>query len=251
MPAAQGSGFSTASSTAGTRLNFTPEQLAGFAKKVERALAAQGAHVALLARMGRPLAEMPAGMQFTHVGIAVYSSITTTDGRKVPGYAIYNLYQKDGKPDVSELVQDYPVDFFAGVSVLEAGAIVPTPALQRRILGVIASPVYAALHDSRYSLIANPYNLGRQNCTEFVLDVVESALGETSDPAAIKAALHSGFRAQPVRVNPLKLVAGALFSAEVSLSDQDGTPVTATFETIARYLQERDPGTKVLHVLPD
>ncbi len=38
---------------------FPAEQIIKFAKKVEKTLAAKGAHVAILARMGRPASELP------------------------------------------------------------------------------------------------------------------------------------------------------------------------------------------------
>jgi hypothetical protein len=244
-------GFSSASSQADTTLQFKPEQIIAFAKKVEKTLAAKGVRVAILARMGRPLSELPEGMHFTHVAFAVYSAIATSDGRTLPGYAIYNLYQRDKQPDISDLVQDFPVDFFAGVAQLEAGIIVPSTELQERLLGVIASPTYAALHEPNYSVIANPFTLGKQNCTEFVLDVVNSAIYQTADIKTIKANEKAFFVAQPVKVNPFKLMLGALFSAEVSTSDQTGTPVTATFEKISDYLLKYDAGSSVLTVLPD
>jgi len=240
-----------ASSIGSEKPLFPPEQIISFAKKVEITLAAKGAHVAILARMGRPAADMPEGMHFTHVGFAVYSQITTTDGRQVPGYAIYNLYQQNDHPDVSDLVQDFPVDFFSGVAVLEAGVIIPSPELQQRLLKVIASPTYQELHDSHYSLIANPYTLGRQNCTEHTLDVVNAAIYQTGDINRIKANEKAYFEAQPVNVSPLKLAFGAMFSAEISTSDQEGKPVTATFGTIAKYLQKYDTGSEVLTILPD
>jgi hypothetical protein len=245
-------GFSSGSSQAGEELHFKPEQVIAFAKKVERTLAAKGARVAIVARMGRPLSELPDGMHFTHVAFAVYSEITTSDGRKVPGYAMYNLYQQEGHPDVSALVQDFPVDFFAGVALLEAGIIVPSPELQARLLQTIASPTYQALHEPHYSVIANPFTLGRQNCTEFVLDVTNAAIYQTSDIKVIKANEKAFFKPQPVNVNPLKLMLGSMFSKEVSTSDQSaGTPVTATFEKVAQYLTKYDTGSTVLSVLPD
>jgi hypothetical protein len=249
---AHAAGFSSASSSQTEAIHFTPEQIVKFAKKVERTLAAKGARVAIVARMGRPPSEMPEGMHFTHVAFAVYSVITTSDGRKVPGYAMHNLYQLDDHPDVSKLVQDFPVDFFAGVSVLEAGVIIPSPELQRRLLKVISSPVYESLHESHYSVIANPYTLGRQNCTEFVLDVTNAAIYETGDVHKIKANEKAYFTAQKVSVNPFKLMLGSVFSAEVSTADQEtGEPVTATFERIGDYLRKYDAGMQTLDVKPD
>jgi len=234
------------SSQAGGEIKFTPEQIVNFAKKVEKTMAAKGAYVAILARMGRPASELPEGMHFTHVAFAVYSEITTTDGRKVPGYAIYNLYQQNDRPDVSDLVQDYPVDFFSGVAVLEAGIIIPSPELQKRLLDVIGSPAYKALHEPKYSLIANPYTLGKQNCTEHTLDIINAAIYQTDDINKIKANEKAYFEAQPVNVSPLKLALGSMLSAEVSTSDHNGKPVTATFETIGKYLQKYDAGSETI-----
>lgn len=249
---AAAAGFSSSSSQSGEEAHFKPEQVIAFAKKVERTMAGLGARVAIVARMGRPAADLPEGMHFTHVAFAVYSEITTSDGRKVPGYAMYNLYQQEKHPDISDLVQDFPVDFFAGVEQLESGVIVPSPELQARLLATIASPSYAFLHDPHYSVIANPYTLGRQNCTEFVLDVVNAAIYQTTDINKIKANERAFFVAQPVNINPFKLMLGSMFSAEVSTSDQPvGIPVTATFERLADYLKKYDVGSSVLTVFPD
>lgn len=248
---AHATGFSSGSSQAGEVLHYSAEQIIKFAKKVEKTMAEKGAYVAILARMGRPRSELPEGMHFTHVAFAVYSEITTSDGRKVPGYAIHNLYQKDEAPDVSTLVQDFPVDFFAGVAELEAGIIIPSAELQKRLLGVIGSPSYSALHEPHYSVIANPYTLGKQNCTEFVLDVTNAAIYQTGDIGKIKANEKAYFVGQKVNVNPFKLMLGSMFSKEVSTSDHNGETVTATFETISKYLEKYDEGVETLTVIPD
>jgi len=247
LPACAASG----SSSAAEEIHFSAEQIIKFAKQVEITLAGKGAQVAILARMGRPAAELPEGMHFTHVAFAVYSQITTADGRKIPGYAIYNLYQQNDHPEISTLVQDFPVDFFAGVAVLEAGIIIPSANLQQRLLEVINSPTYAALHDPHYSLIANPYTLGKQNCTEHTLDVISAAIYQTDDLRRIKANEKAYFKAQAVKVNPFKLALGSIFSAEIATSDQPGDPVTATFETIGLYLQKYDAGSEVFTITPD
>lgn len=248
--AVQAAGYSDGFSAGDAPPRYRAEEIIGFAKKVERLLAARGARVAIVARMGRPLSEMPAGMRYTHVGFAVYSRITADDGRILSGYAMYNLYQDAAHPDKSALIQDYPVDFFAGVAQLEAAVLIPSAELQRRLISLIASPEYAQLHDPHYSAIANPYTLGKQNCTEFVLDVVNAAIYQTAEIKRIKAGERQYFTAQTVNVDPFKLMLGALFSADISLSDQGSTPQTATFETIAAYLERYDAGAQTLTVLP-
>lgn len=230
---------------------FPVERIISLSKKVEYALAAKGARVGIIGRIGRPASEMPPGMHYTHAAFAVYSDITTADGRHVYGYATFNEYQDDVNPDTSSLVQDYPVDFYAGVAELEATVIIPSPELQRRLLKVIMSPTYKALHDPHYSAIANPYTLGRQNCTEFVLDVINAAIYQTSDIRVIKANEKAFFVAQPVDVNPFRLLLGALFVREISMSDQPGPPVTATLERIGDYLMKYDEGAEMFRVMPD
>lgn len=240
-----------AGSQAGGEAHFPVEQIVKFSKQVEKTLAQKGARVAIIARVGRPSSELPEGMHFTHVSFAVYSEITTADGRKLPGYAIYNLYQSDKQPDTSSLVQDFPVDFFAGVAALEAGLIIPSAELQRRLLDTLSSPTYQSLHDPRYSAIANPFTLGRQNCTEHTLDVINAAIYQTSDVNKIKASEKAYFTAQPVNVSPLKLMLGSMFSSEITLSDQPASPVTATFETIAAYLEKFDEGAQIIIIKPE
>jgi hypothetical protein len=225
---------------------FTPEQIIPFAEKVEKAMAAKGAQVAILARMGRPLAELPEGMHFTHVAFAVYSEIDTADGTKRTGYTIYNLYQRDNRPDISDLVQDVPSDFFSKVADLEAGIIIPSADLQSRLLRVIESSTYKELHDPNYSVIANPYTLGRQNCTEFVLDVIHAAFYETSDINLIKSNEKALFVAQPVNVNRFKLMLGSILNTDVYTSDHPDQPETATFEKIAEFLQKYDKESEVI-----
>lgn len=248
---AQASGALSSASGAADQAHFSPEQIAAFAKKVEKTLAASGAHVAIVSRVGMAPDQMPEGFHYSHVGFAVYSEIATADGQTVPGYAFYNLYQEDEHPDRSDLVQDYPVDFFSGVQLLDAGVIIPSERLQQRLLDVIASPTYAALHDPHYSMIANPFTLGRQNCTEFVLDVVTAAIYQTGDMTRIKAAENAYFVAQPVAVSSVKLFVGSIFMAGVSTSDQAGEPVTATFERISDFLRKYDEGAKAFTVMAD
>jgi len=243
------SGF--AGSQAGGAPQFPVEQIIQFSKQVEKTLASKGAHVAILARMGRSASELPEGMHFTHVSFAVYSQVTTADGRQIPGYAIYNLYQRNEKPDSSSLIQDFPVDFFAGVAALEAGVIIPSAELQKRLLETITSPTYQKLHDPRYSAIANPYTLGRQNCTEHTLDVINAAIYQTDDIRKIKAAEKKFYAAQKVNISGLELALGSMFSSEITLSDQPGDPVTATFETIAAYLQKYDTGSEMFIITPE
>jgi len=213
------------------------EQAALTGKQLERALAERGARVAIVARVGRPRDQLPEGIRYTHVAYAVYSQVQLADGSSVPGYTFYNLYQRTDRPDVSDLVNDYATDFYLGAVMQETAVLIPKPEVQRRLLKLIASPGYAQLHNPDYSVIANPYDLSRQNCTEMVLDVLQTALYGEQAPAQRKADLKAWFVAQPVNISPLKLLAGSIAVPDVSLSDHHGERVrTATFGSLGRYM---------------
>lgn len=229
-----------AGSMANAEPQFKAEEIVSFAKKVEKTVASKGARVFILSRVGRPANELPEGIHYTHTALGVYSMIKTADGREVPGYAIYNLYQREKEPDVSDLIVDYPVDFFAGVFELKAGVVIPTPELQQRLLQVIASNTYKELHNPKYSVIANPYNSKFQNCTEHTLDVINAAIYQTGDVKKIKANTKAYFDAQKVHVSPFKLVAGSIFMPDVKTSDQKNGIRTSTYTTIAAYLDKYD-----------
>ncbi len=159
-------GWAIAGSNSTAEAKFAPERIVKFAKNVEKYAASQGAHAFIISRVGRAEKDLPRGIRYTHTAVAVYSNITLDSGEVVRGYAIHNLYQKSDKPEKSQLITDYPVDFFWGAQALKAGIIIPTPEIQQRLIDLIASGENAKLHNDNYSVIANPFNQQFQNCTE-------------------------------------------------------------------------------------
>lgn len=240
-----------AGSTAVTEQIFADEDIAGFAKRVEKVLADEGAHIAIVSRLGRPANELPQGVEYTHVAFAVYSMIETTDGRHLPGYVYYNLYQDAEKPRTSSLVRDHPVEFFSGSYELKAGIVIPDPELQRRLLHYLRSEDYLQLHNPNYSVIANPYDLRYQNCTEYVLDVVNAAIYQTSDRKLIKNNIRAYYHSKPLAVSTFKLAFGSAFSPDIRLDDHEGPVHTATFSSIRRFLDDYGLANKTLTVYPD
>lgn len=236
--------LSPISSWAGSNSNqkavLNPIAIKKFAKDIEKYAAAQGARAFIIARAGRPEKDLPKGIKFTHTAIAVYSSITLTNGEQVQGYAIHNLYQKEGELDKSSLVVDYPVDFFWGVQTLKAGVIIPTPQLQQRLIEVIASGKNKLVHNENYSVIANPFNNLFQNCTEHTLDIINAAIYQTTDITRLKANAKAYFKPQRVKISPFKLMLGKAFMDDVTTKDHPNKIYTSTFSTIAHYLKKNE-----------
>ncbi|GAK44934.1 conserved protein [Tepidicaulis marinus] len=218
-----------------------PERVLPFAKKVERELAARGARVAIVARVGRDPESLPDGIDYTHVGIWIYSDIETEDGRTVRGYAVHNLYQFNDDLSRSSLQQDFPPDFFADVFAMRAGITIPSPELQDRLVAFVSSPSYAKLHVPNYSLVANPYDTAYQNCTNFVLSTLIGAIHGTDDLSkVIEIAAESGYEPQKVELNGLQRAFGPLFVAGFETDDHDGDIRTSTLGSITKYLQAQE-----------
>ena len=212
------------------------KEITTFAKQVEKYAAKQGARAFIIARMGRPKKDLPKGISFTHTAIAVYSDIQLGNGHTARGYAIHNLYQNEGQLDTSSLVIDYPTDFFWGAEELKAGIIIPTKDLQQRIIEAITLGKNKDVHNSNYSVIANPFNNQFQNCTEHTLDVINTSIYQTTDSVRLKRNAKSHFQPQRVKTNRFKLMLGSAFMDDVTTKDHDGKIYTATFTTIAKYL---------------
>ncbi|ABC28455.1 conserved hypothetical protein [Hahella chejuensis KCTC 2396] len=229
---------------------FTAEEIAVFAKKVEKTAAARGAYVFLLARQGVPGKDLPKGVEFTHTGLAVYSTITTEQGETLKGYAIHNLYQDDDNPRRSHLAMDYPIDFFSGAKVLKAGVIIPTPALQQRILESIESGILQSVHNKNYSVVSNPFNTKYQNCTEYVLDILFASIYQTDSVKQIKVNQHAWFQPQEIKLGPLKGLLAPLIAKEFRTSDHSGDIKTTTFGAIADFLKSQSLAEEVLVVYP-
>lgn len=237
---------STAFSNNGQAMASAPieaERIVGFAKRVEKSLAERRAQVAFVARVGRPVSELPRGVYYTHVGLAIYSRITTADGRTMPGYATYNLYQTEDSSNRSEIVQDYMLDFFSNVQELKAGILIPHEKLQQKLLSRAVDGSFSELHNERYSLLSNPYNNIYQNCNEYLLNLIQSAIYDTTDMGMIKRSIEQHFQAYQVPINPLSIIVGGLFRREIAIHDHPERFETVTFKSLANYLEQYDLAT--------
>ena len=216
---------------------FSEEALSGFAKNVERFAAAHGAQVFLISRLGQPKENLPKDVHYTHVAIAVYTETTTESEQRLRGYAIYNLYQDYNRRNRSTLVTDYPVDFFAGAQELKTTLIIPEQRLQAHLFNLIATGQYRELHNPNYSLVSNPFNNAYQNCTEYVLDLLNAAIYSSIDKDQLKANTKAYFEPYKVRKSRFLAGLGSLFTDDYTTADHRGDIQTATFTTLQNYLQ--------------
>lgn len=230
---------------------FSVEEAAHFAKQVEKYAARQGARVFILARLGSPSDQLPEGIHFTHVGLAVYSTIQSHDGEILKGYAIHNLYQNADDLSRSQLVMDYPVDFFLGAFELKAGIIIPSQIVQQKMLAALEQGLNHQLHNPQYSIISNPYSSAYQNCTEHLLDLLFAAIYSTNSLPQIKANQRAWFKAHQIEVSPFKRLLAPVFSSDIQMRDQGKSIQVATFTSIANFMRQYGLAVKVLSLDKD
>lgn len=242
--------FTHAGSAEATRPHFPAAEINTFADRVQKDLASRGAHIAIVARTGRDPAKLPKGIDYTHVAYWVFSEITQADGTKGRGYRVYNLYQLNGDPTKSRLVQDSPADFFSGAYKLEAGIIIPDPRLQKKLLKVIASPTYSNLHNASYSVLSNPDNNQFQNCTEHTLNVLMASLYGTNNVAQIKANISAHFDPHPIKLGGIKRTLAPATSKALTTRDHGATVATTTFGSLARFMSENDFAQSIYRLTP-
>lgn len=216
---------------------FSFEDAAVFAKRVENFAAKQRARVFILARLGSAKENLPEGIDFTHVGLAVYSTIQTNQGETLRGYAIHNLYQDPKDLSLSNLVLDYPVDFFLGAVELKAGIIIPSQNMQQKILTGLEAGLSEKLHNPHYSIIANPYTKQYQNCTEHILDLLFAAVYSTDSIVQIKVNQKAYFQSHTLDVSPFKRFLAPIFSSDIQMSDQGNQIKVATFTSISTFMR--------------
>ena len=207
-----------------------------FSKEVEKRIAKKRAEVAIVARLGRPLDKLPAPLQFTHVGIAIYSQIATAENQVFSGYVFYNLYQSKENSTLSYLASDSALNYFANVEQRVAGVIIPRKELQDRLKALVFSETYKRLHRPNYALLANPFDKRYQNCTEFVLDLVTSSIYETSNINQLKANQRAHFVPTSLDLSRNKIRIAGLFAPALHVRDQPGQIEIATFQSILAYL---------------
>jgi hypothetical protein len=241
---------SWAGSTETTEPRLPRNEVLSYSDALQQDLAARGANVAIVARVGRDPADLPDGINYTHVAYWVFSNITRADGSQYQGYRVYNLYQEAEDDSVSRLVQDSPADFFAGAYALDAGVIIPDQRLQKKLLQVIASPTYAKLHNASYAVLANPADTRFQNCTEHTLDVLMASIYGTSDKTQIKANIAAHFDPQTVRIGGLKRMLAPAASAALTTADHGAEIETATFSSLGRFMARHDLSNQIYRFTP-
>jgi hypothetical protein len=216
---------------------FGEEAIRNLALVLNDELDARKVNVAIVARAGRLRSQMPRGINYTHLAFVVFEPVVAADGTTFHTYTAYNLYQGEkGEETRSYLKQDFTYNLVAGIAEPDVAVCVPVDVLQRRILTVIRSPAYRALHTPEYNLVTNPWVDRFDNCVTHALKICVAAIYQTEDRARIYDNIRHYFKPTPVRFGPLKSI-GTAFVPALRREDCDPAGLqTATYDSLLSFL---------------
>jgi len=219
------------------------------AHKTFETLETSGASVALIARAGQDLSKY--GQHYSHLGIVLRDHQagrwTVVHELNACGTAASDLY--------NEGIGNF---FLTDLYRYESQLVVPGPALQARLVQVMAGRVPRRLHEPRYSMLSYVYSTRYQNSNQWVLEVLASA-GAAPGQVETRAEAQAWLRARhydPATVEiPAAVRLGArMFRANVAFDDHPfdrrmaGHIDTVNADALMRFVRARDPQARVLTV---
>lgn len=225
------------------------ERSLDLAQRSLQALEASGAQVAIIARAGQDLSQY--GLRYSHVGLAWRDHPA---GRWV---ALHLL--NDCGTAHSALYNEGLGNFFlTDLHQHKAQVILPSPALQQRLLQVLASRTPLRMHEARYNMLAYAWSTRYQNSNQWVLETLAAAAaapGRVESRAEAQQWLgEAGYRATPVHLNAATRLGARMFRANVAFDDHpvgprmQGRIATVTVDGIEQFMRNYDPGSRVLEL---
>ncbi|HZX33248.1 MAG TPA: DUF2145 domain-containing protein, partial [Rhodocyclaceae bacterium] len=137
----------------------------------------------------------------------------------------------------------------------DAIALIPSEAVQQRLVERLADGTGAAFHHARYSMVAYPFGTRYQNSNQWVLEVMAEALADqhfTGRGEAQQWLRDNGYTPTTLPVPALSRLGGRMFKANIAFDDHptdrrmNGQIDTVTVESLAAFLTKKDPESKRL-----
>jgi hypothetical protein len=207
------------------------------AQKTREQLDQAGAEVALLGRVGSDLSEH--GLRYSHMGVVQRDH---PGGRWLVTHLLNHCGMADSALFVEGLGNFYLDDPFAYETVI----VVPSPAVQQKLLEALASNLPMTVYGSSYSMIAYPFSTRYQNSNQWLLELIAASLvskeGAVGRADAQRWLKEMGYTPSSIGIPPLKRAGARLFSANVRFDDhsaeewRNGRYQVVTVESIIGFL---------------
>ena len=215
------------------------------AGQVRDRLEQTGAQVALIGRVGSDLSRH--GLRYSHAGLVQRDHPA---GRWVVVHAL----NRCGTAESSLFEEGLGNFFFDDPFFYEAVVVVPSPAVQQRLLDGLSTRLPGTLHTASYSMIAHPFSLRYQNSNQWLLELLAASLapeGVVSSRAEAQGWLrHAGYVPSEVSIAPLQRAGARMFAVNVRFDDHgsdewaSGRYRVVSVESLLRFLALRDSTAK-------
>ena len=104
----------------------------------------------------------------------------------------------------------------------------------------ILSPSYGRMHNPSYSLISNPFDSRFQNCNEFVLDELTSAIWDEEDAKALVEKLSTSFEPTEIKAGFIRRRVAPFVDERLVMDDHGENIKTTTREDLIEFLENED-----------
>jgi len=223
---------SLVASTQNAKPLLDEETLASYSAQLTGELSYNKVEFAIVSRAGQPRKRMPEGVSYTHSAFWI--------SNESGGYDVYNLYHGEENRRISSLVADLPSDFIRPTRAHDVGVIIPTASFQSEMKDYILSPSYGRMHNPSYSLISNPFDARYQNCNEFVLDELASAIWEEADISKLITRLSKSFEPTEIKAGLIRKRVAPYVDERLVMKDHGNTIQTTTREDLIEFLKSQN-----------
>lgn len=240
-----------ATATAGQQCGAAPpgpdavRKALALALKTRGVLEDSGAQVAVIGRVGSDLSRH--GLRYSHAAFAVREHAKGS-------WLVTHMLNQCGSAQSALFDEGLGNFFLDDPFAYEAIVVLPSDAVQQRLLGALRSDLPVLLYTADYSMIANARSARYQNSNQWLLELVAGALareGEVRDRVAAQHWLRdAGYAPSEVRISPLQRAGARMFSANVRFDDHPsearvtGRYAVVSVESTIRFLGRIDPGMR-------
>ncbi|GGC78810.1 DUF2145 domain-containing protein [Undibacterium terreum] len=210
------------------------------ALKTRQALDDSGAQVAFIARVGQDLSKYH--LRYSHMGIAWRDHPA---GRWIVVHELNQCGTAESVLFNEGLGNFFMDDMFAFETLL----VVPDPAVQQKMVGLLGSDAPKRLHTQRYNMLSYPFSDSYQNSNQWVLEMLAAASAKDADIASRSQAQAwlkmTGYHASTIEIPALTRLGARMFKANVAFDDQPfdrrmaGHIDTVTVDSVVQFLEAR------------
>lgn len=213
------------------------------ALKTQNALQQAQAETAIIARVGQDLSKF--GLRYSHLGLVQKEA----DGR----YTVLHELNECGSERSDLYVEGLGNFFLDDVLAFEVLILLPPPAVQQKLAGLMRGPLARQMHHKNYSMLAYVFDTEYQNSNQWGLELMAHALSDSplTDRKSVQHWLkQQSFQPGVIEVGPLKRLGASVFKANVSFDDHPlkhrlkGQYQVVTVESVEQFLLQQQPTTQ-------